>query len=288
MSAGFKSFIGTSGWIIPREYAELFPNEGSHLERYSSVFNAVEITSSFYQDHQFSTYCRWRETVPSDFAFSVKLNKVFTHEHKLKVKRGELEKSLETFTGLEEKWKALLVQLPPKLVLNLKVAEKFFILLRSIYPGSIVLEARNCTWAGLAALSLYEDLGISLAHADPERCPAPAESSIAGDLVYFRYHGSPQIYRSSYSEGVLAGLARSLQVYQMEKDSRLVHLRQHDFWTCHDQCPGLKSTFEAGGSAAQSKLKSSITFRAMSAVFSASARASWSFPTGVRFIAFIA
>jgi uncharacterized protein YecE (DUF72 family) len=217
MTGTFKSFIGTSGWTIPKEFSQLFPQEGSHLERYSSVFNAVEVTSSFYQDHQFSTYCRWRETVPADFGFSVKLNKHFTHECKLKVKRVQLEKSLATFAGLEEKWRVLLVQLPPKLEMSLKTAEKFFITLRSLYGGSIVLEARNCTWAQNSALPLYEDLGISLAHADPERCLASAESRIAGDLVYFRYHGSPEIYRSSYSEGVLAGLARSLNVYHIEK-----------------------------------------------------------------------
>lgn len=206
-------YIGSSSWSIPREYQDLFPKEGSHLERYSKLFNAVEINSAFYQDHQFKTYQRWRETVPDHFAFSVKLFKRYTHEQKLKVRKAELEFTLGQIYGLEEKWKVLLVQLPPKLQLNLKVAEKFFCDLRSLYHGSIVLEARNCSWASIEAKPLYHDLGISLCYADPERCEAASDLRSAGELVYYRYHGSPVIYRSSYSEGVLAGLSRSIKSY---------------------------------------------------------------------------
>lgn len=211
MTGTSEYYIGTSSWSIPREYQQLFRNEGSHLERYCSLFNAVEINSAFYQDHQFDTYQRWRETVPEDFGFSVKLFKRFTHEQKLKCKRPELEFTLSQIYGLEEKWKVLLVQLPPKLELDLKVAENFFMDLRSLFHGHIVLEARNCTWAQSSALPLYHELGVSLCYADPERCEAPAAVRTAGEVVYYRYHGSPIIYRSSYSEGIIAGLARSLK-----------------------------------------------------------------------------
>lgn len=38
--------VGTAGWNVPKEHAAGFPVEGSHLERYAQVFNAVEINSS--------------------------------------------------------------------------------------------------------------------------------------------------------------------------------------------------------------------------------------------------
>ena len=44
-------YIGTAGWSIPSACASHFPAEGSHLERYAQVFNAVEINSSFYRAH---------------------------------------------------------------------------------------------------------------------------------------------------------------------------------------------------------------------------------------------
>jgi uncharacterized protein YecE (DUF72 family) len=39
--------IGCDGWSIGRDVGDRFPSEGTHLERYSARFNAVEINSSF-------------------------------------------------------------------------------------------------------------------------------------------------------------------------------------------------------------------------------------------------
>src|SRR5712671_2055336 len=75
--------LGTAGWNIRREHAHRFSNEGTHLARYASLFNAVEINSCFYRPHRFTTYERWAASVPQDFRFSVKLPKVITHEARL-------------------------------------------------------------------------------------------------------------------------------------------------------------------------------------------------------------
>jgi uncharacterized protein YecE (DUF72 family) len=56
--------IGTAGWSIPKEHAAPFPVQGSHLERYGAVFDAVEINSSFYRPHRRATYARWAASVP--------------------------------------------------------------------------------------------------------------------------------------------------------------------------------------------------------------------------------
>src|SRR5687768_14924424 len=75
--------IGTAGWSIARECAERFPAEGAGLERYAARFNAAEINSSFHRPHRASTWERWRDSVPDDFRFSVKVPKRITHELKL-------------------------------------------------------------------------------------------------------------------------------------------------------------------------------------------------------------
>src|SRR5690349_11865759 len=67
-----SQLIGTAAWTIPKDSLEQFPAEGSHLERYSAMLNAVEINSSFYRDHQPKTYSRWAETVPDQFFTSVR------------------------------------------------------------------------------------------------------------------------------------------------------------------------------------------------------------------------
>ena len=56
--------LGVAGWNVRREHAHRFSGLGSHLERYATQFNAVEINSCFYRPHRFTTYQRWAATVP--------------------------------------------------------------------------------------------------------------------------------------------------------------------------------------------------------------------------------
>src|SRR6185312_16502317 len=87
-------YIGTAGWNLRKEHAPLFPEAGSHLARYARRFNAVEINSSFYRDHQAKTYARWAETVSDDFRFAVKLARRHTHENRLQVTCESLRATL--------------------------------------------------------------------------------------------------------------------------------------------------------------------------------------------------
>lgn len=87
-------YIGSAGWSISQTNKFLFPEQGTHLERYSQVFDGVEINSSFYRDHKASTYSRWAESVPDKFKFSVKLSQYFSHENKLRVAGVRLKETL--------------------------------------------------------------------------------------------------------------------------------------------------------------------------------------------------
>ncbi|WP_245895163.1 DUF72 domain-containing protein [Devosia submarina] len=82
--------VGTAGWSVDRSL-ERFDGEGTALERYASVFRAVEINSSFYRRHRPSTWQRWHDAVPDQFRFSVKLPKTITHERQLTDSAGELD-----------------------------------------------------------------------------------------------------------------------------------------------------------------------------------------------------
>ena len=75
--------IGTAGWAIPRIHADLFPGNGTGLERYSGRLNAAEINSSFYRPHRPATYARWADAVPEAFRFSVKIPRSISHEKRL-------------------------------------------------------------------------------------------------------------------------------------------------------------------------------------------------------------
>ncbi len=107
--------VGCAGWSIPRLAAAHFAARGSHLERYSQVFNSCEINSSFYRPHKKETWERWARSVPADFRFSVKAPKAITHEARLNCGSEVFSAFLEQINGLHEKLGPVLIQLPPSL-----------------------------------------------------------------------------------------------------------------------------------------------------------------------------
>lgn len=205
--------IGTAGWNIPSQIRDLFPKSGAVLQRYSSVFNCVEINSSFYRDHKPETYARWSDSVPPSFLFSVKLSRYFTQETRLEDVGGKLKQVLEGISHLKEKWGILLVQLPPSLDFKEKIVGNFLGKLRDFYSGTVVWEPRHKSWATEEAAKLFLKFGIRKVVADPEPCPVSADFNQAvRGAVYFRLHGSPEIYKSRYSEKYIRDLAEKVQL----------------------------------------------------------------------------
>lgn len=196
--------VGTAGWSIAREAADRFSVEGTGLERYAAVFNAAEINSSFHRSHRASTWERWRDTVPDGFRFSVKVPKWITHQAKL----VDCDELLATFIGeagaLGEKLAVLLVQLPPKLEFEAAVAERFFAVLAALSPAAIACEPRHASWFTDQADSLLRQSKVARVAADPARHEGAGEPGGWRGLSYWRLHGSPVMYRSSYADRIAA------------------------------------------------------------------------------------
>ena len=204
--------IGTAGWSIPRDVAGQFTGEGSHLARYARVMTCAEISSSFYRTHSRETYARWAAQAPQNFRFSVKLPQMITHENALRSSRAPLVAFLAQIAGLGAKLGPLLVQLPPSLPLERRVARKFFATLRAEHRGDVVCEPRHATWFTSSASELMRELRIHRLAADPS--PHPASREPAGQLteaLYYRLHGSPRKYWSAYSTHYLDALASELR-----------------------------------------------------------------------------
>lgn len=194
--------IGTAGWSIPRHASGDFPQDGSALERYAARFPVVEINSSFHRPHRVSTWDRWRESVPDDFRFSVKMPKTITHKRKLLECDGELDEFLPQAEVLGAKLGVLLVQLPPKLSFEPTVTRAFFSMLRDRTSADIACEPRHVSWFTDEASGLLEQFGIARVGADPSICETAALPGDWGALSYWRLHGSPVVYRSSYRDRI--------------------------------------------------------------------------------------
>lgn len=194
--------VGTAGWSIPRSDAECFPADGSALERYASVFPAVEINSSFHRPHRRSTWERWSDSVPDHFRFSAKLPKLVTHQRQLVDCAEPLGEFVSEVSGLGGKLSVLLVQLPPKLAFEAAPAGSFFAELKARTPAAIACEPRHPGWFGPAADDLFQRLGIARVAADPAVCAAAGRPGGSPSPSYWRLHGSPVTYRSSYRDRI--------------------------------------------------------------------------------------
>ena len=202
-------FIGCAGWAIRKEHAPWFPANGSHLERYSSVFDAVEINSSFYKPHQRKTYERWGSSVPDTFRFAVKVPKALTHGSGLS-DPGLVEPFLSESSGLGEKLFSYLIQLPPSLQFERTKAEAVFRAFRERFTGYLVCEPRHPSWWSKQAKCLFSELRVDFVHADPPIDISPNLRDEARSLLYLRLHGSPTMYSSAYSEDFLSQIRKRI------------------------------------------------------------------------------
>lgn len=203
--------VGCAGWNIPREWAAEFPADGSQLCRYSQVFNCVEINSSFYREHKRSTWERWRDAVPADFRFSVKAPRAITHEAKLRCGIEAVSNFLTQVAVLEEKLGPVLFQLPPSLDFDPSTVTDFLAALRQQYAGVVVCEPRHESWFSKDAAETLKAFNVARAAADPACVPVAAHPGGAAAIVYFRLHGSPRRYYSSYNDRFLQALSTTLE-----------------------------------------------------------------------------
>lgn len=202
--------VGCAGWNIPRQAAAHFVSTGSHLARYSQTFNSCEINSSFYRPHKKTTWERWARSVPAEFRFSVKAPKTITHEARLNCNSELLSAFLEQISCLHDRLGPVLVQLPPSLEFDRVRARKFLSLLRGSFSGDVVWEPRHSSWFDIQVDDLLKEFRIARVAADPACVPAAIEPGGLLSLAYFRLHGSPRRYFSTYSSDFLSMLAEKL------------------------------------------------------------------------------
>ena len=203
--------IGTAGWQIRREHHAHFDERESALARYATRFSGVEINSSFYRPHRPQTYARWAAAVPPSFRFAVKMPRAISHELRLRDCDDALARFSNEVSALGDRLGALLLQLPPKLEWDRSIADAFFAQLRANHAGGVVCEPRHPSWFSKSAGALLRRHKIARAAVDPLPSPSAAEPGGWDGLVYYRLHGSPRMYYSSYESAALLVLAQSLR-----------------------------------------------------------------------------
>ncbi len=213
MSLDDKLRVGCSGWSYQDWVGPFYPKDTQpkdFLKLYSSVFNAVEIDSSFYRIPNQFMISRWRKNTPDGFLFTAKFPKKITHDSKLQNVSDTLAYLYRVFGGLGKKLGPLIVQLPPsfKYDKGLPVLQKFI----SELNGNIrhAIEFRHDSWFRSDIYSLLEKHNISFCWSITQYTETPTE--VTANFIYSRMVGDRSITQFT---GIQKD--RSEQMKKMEK-----------------------------------------------------------------------
>lgn len=120
-----------------------------------------------------------------------------------------LDKFLLEIAALGSALGCLLIQLPPSLSFDARVAGRFFESLRARFSGYVVIEPRHESWVNAHQLLVEQHIGQVAA--DPARLSNGAQPGGWPGVRYWRLHGAPRIYYSAYETAWLEHLAKRIE-----------------------------------------------------------------------------
>ncbi len=224
---GQKFFSGTSGLAltIPKR---LFPpafQDKSRLTYYASLFNSIEINSSFYKVPMSATVSKWSEEVPHDFKFTFKLWKSITHNKGLAFDPKDVDHFIKTIDHAGDKKGCLLIQFPPSITIaDIDQLKNLLQCVRNADPQQqwlTTVEFRNRSWYRQEAYDLLLHNNISLVIHDHPSSATPL-TDVVTELIYVRFHGINGDYKGGYTDDFLKDQA--MQIHKWLKEGKTVYV----------------------------------------------------------------
>lgn len=203
--------IGCSGFHY-KEWKEVFYPKGLPqrlwLDYYCQHFNTLELNVTFYRFPQLSFLQNWYQKTPAHFAFAVKAPRLITHYKKFDDTGSLLNDFYDTTQkGLQEKLAVILFQLPAQLQYSEELLQK---IVRQLNPGFLnVVEFRHASWWQQKVYDTLSQHHISFCGISHPQLPD--EVICNTDIIYYRFHGVPQLYYSAYDEAFLEKVVTAIQ-----------------------------------------------------------------------------
>ncbi|UMQ42546.1 DUF72 domain-containing protein [Chryseobacterium sp. Y16C] len=205
-------YIGCSGFYNNDWKGSLYPEDAKSkdfLSLYSQKFNCVEINSTFYRNPTAKTLLKWSDETPEDFKFFIKIPKTISHEKRLKDCKEDITAFCTHIQDhLKEKLSGFLYQFPPSFK---NTQENIDLILNNINPVCLnVIEFRHESWWNNEIFNILKDHNIIFSGVSfPGNLP---EEIIINhpEILYYRLHGKPVLYKSEYSLEFLKDLAENI------------------------------------------------------------------------------
>ncbi|TML34813.1 MAG: DUF72 domain-containing protein [Actinobacteria bacterium] len=196
--------IGCSGWNYRHWRETVYPKgvpASRWLEHYATMFDTVEVNSTFYRLASPDAVARWVEQTPPGFIFTLKASRYLTHIKRLAGLETGVKRFYEAIEPLvgTPKLGPLLWQLPENFRRD---DERLAEALKSLPAGRHCFEFRHESWFRPEVYELLRRHGAALVIGDhPER---PFQTNeMTADWTFLRLHYGARGRGGNYSDAEL-------------------------------------------------------------------------------------
>lgn len=243
-SAPGQLYMGCAGWSYKEWVGPLYVAGRSMLQQYASVFDTVELNSSFYKAPDEGTILGLTRHTNRGFMFSAKINRKFTHDLGMKLNEDtvtELEDFVQLFDPLltQDRLGCFLVQLPPSLKRDDKLLGDFLAALPHRYD--YVVEFRHKSWMDQATWRILAQYQAAYCIVDEPLLPP--EVHITSDIGYVRWHGHGDRpwYNYQYSQNQLQEWVPKVKTVQQNTKKTFGIFNNHFHGYAPENCLQLMS-----------------------------------------------
>ena len=211
--------IGCSGWNYAHWRERVYPKglpAGRWLEHYATLFDTVEVNSTFYRLPRREAVASWVEGSPAGFLFSVKASRYLTHVRRLRdMDRGvaRFYERIEPLTA-SPKMGPVLWQLPPTFRRD---DERLAEALKRLPSGRHCFEFRHESWFVPETYACLREHGVALVIGDHPDRPWQAHE-LTADWTFVRFHYGSRGRNGSYSERELDEWAARIERWRRRVD----------------------------------------------------------------------
>jgi len=191
--------IGCSGFHYKDWQGPFYPiglAQRKWFDFYCEHFSTIELNVTFYRFPRLEFLQTWYHKSPAHFRFAVKAPRAITHFKKFKDATSFVTSFYDTINnGLQEKLGPVLFQLPPGYACNEERLDRIISNLNPIFKN--VVEFRDASWWNN---DVYEKLARHrICFCGMSHPKLPDDVIQNTDVVYYRFHGVPNLYRSRYA-----------------------------------------------------------------------------------------
>ncbi len=195
--------VGCSGWFYWHWRGLFYPETGrtDHwFKHYTANFRTVELNAPFYSWPKIATVKSWRRNAPEGFRYSVKMNRLITHEKRMVHTRMLVEEFYKFADTLGPALGCFLFQFPPSYRYT---PSRLQSIIRQLDPQfRNAVEFRHSSWWRDSVYRQFRERRLSFCTVSAPRIPSALVKT--SDVLYLRLHGSSRWYRHDYSDEELA------------------------------------------------------------------------------------